>query len=769
MTVIIADRRLTNVKVDSQRGRIQANIRDSHQYFQDNAKRFNFFRHFVFKSSMSSTEVALNQELNRPQIEFNIMEAKLSRLLGEFSKQEPNLKVSQSDAALSPVDPALINVIDGYCRSIFFESNRDNMEYEIYRDIITGGYSVFKVYTEYSHEMSFDQNIVIKRCFDPTLTGFDKMAVDSHKGDGMFCFECFPRNREEFETEYGKEATEKMKFQSKKGMTDKESLDFNWSYSNEDKDIVMIVDYWEKKKTKVKIVKVRMLSGRDDGSFEDQVMTMKEYKDMISDWAFLAPPPEIVGEPRETETTSICRYRLCEDSILEYAETDYKYLPLVFCDGNSLMLRGEDGTGSAQQMTRPMMYNMIGLQKLKNFIGIMIANHIENTPQSQWVVAKESIPEQYVDAWVKPQVASLLVMNAFMEDETQTPLPPPQLVRPVPLQTELFQAFMGLDSLSQTILGSYDSSLGINDNQLSGTAISNGATQSNAATTPYMVGYIRALNRAAEIIVDLIPKYIDSERSLPIRSSNGAEQRAIVNGEYSISVDYNPLDLKVKVEAGINFELQRKEAFATLMGMMEKVAPIGQFISTEEAGIEMILDNLDIKGIDALKQNIKPFMKKQQMQMQQQMEEQKQQMQMQQQQAQMQTKILEQQAMAPAMQAQQRMKENEIKELQGSAKLTIEEYEALTRRIDVMRKAKYDDGKIALDSAKAESEDIKTALDVVQSSINEERGIEKDIRDFHHKVGLESVKGMHKTISAPIKSSTVVISENKKGEASENI
>ena len=258
MTVIIADRRMTDAKVDSNRGRIQANIKDSHQYFQENAKRFNFFRHFVFKSSQSSTDVALNQELQRPQIEFNIMEAFMSRLLGEFAKQEPNIKVSQSDSALQPVDPMLIKVLDGFCRSIFFESNRDNMEYELYRDIISGGYSVFKVYTEYANEMSFDQNIIIKRCFDPTLTGFDKMATASHKGDGMFCYECFPRNKEEFEAEYGKDSTSKMKFQSKNGMTDNEKLDFNWSYANEDKDIVMVVDYWEKKKSKLKIVKIRV-------------------------------------------------------------------------------------------------------------------------------------------------------------------------------------------------------------------------------------------------------------------------------------------------------------------------------------------------------------------------------------------------------------------------------------------------------------------------------------------------------------------------------
>jgi hypothetical protein len=45
------------------------------------------------------------------------------------------------------------------------------------------------------------QAIKIERC-EPTLTGFDKLARFSHKGDGRFCFQLFPKDKEEFLEEY---------------------------------------------------------------------------------------------------------------------------------------------------------------------------------------------------------------------------------------------------------------------------------------------------------------------------------------------------------------------------------------------------------------------------------------------------------------------------------------------------------------------------------------------------------------------------------------
>jgi hypothetical protein len=233
-TTIIADRRISGRKIDDQLQRIKANVKDSHDYFKENYKRFHWFKNFTFNTSLSSADTALNQELNRPQIEFNLMEAKINRLLGEFAKQEPGITVSNNDLSLQPGDPMLIQTLEGFFRNLFYESNRDNMSVYVYEDMMSGGFSAIKVYTDYVNEMRFEQNIFMKRPFDPTLCGWDKMATESHKGDGMFCFELYPVSKEEFEKEFGTDYTKKMKF-----VRSADAYEFNWSYVNDQQPIVM--------------------------------------------------------------------------------------------------------------------------------------------------------------------------------------------------------------------------------------------------------------------------------------------------------------------------------------------------------------------------------------------------------------------------------------------------------------------------------------------------------------------------------------------------
>lgn len=736
MTIIIADRRVSKSSINDQRSRIKSNIADFHRYFKDNYRRYHLWRNIVFNTSVSLQEIEINKTLGRPNIEFNIIEAYVSRQLGEFLKSEPNFKVGESDSCLESVNPQLINVVEHHTRAIILDAERENMLYELYRDILGGGFAALEMYTEYQNEMSTDQDIRMKRCSDPTLVGFDKMATQPHKGDGMYCYRQFPKNKKEFEDEYGTKYTKGMRFNS----SNKDD-DFCWSYKGTNDDVVVLVDYWEKKISTQKIIKIREVDPHNPYSPPtDRVVTTKEYEDIVENWEHLIPPPAPIGKERETEVITICRHRLVKDHTLEYAETDYKYLPLIFCDGNSVMLRGADGKGPFTQMTRPMPYNMLGIQKMKNFLGVMIGNHIENTPQSQWLIEENAIPSQkaFQQAWTKPQMASTLVHKSYSVDEPDKQLPTPQQVQARPLPPGMLEMFNNLDSLAQTIVGTYDSALGINDNQLSGTAIANGSVQSNAATSHLKVGLISALNRAGEFIVDAIPKYYTQERNIMLRDSTGKQSMQRVNGSSPIRMDYDPLSLKVKVEAGINFELQRTQALAALQGLMTTVPAIAQFITTQEAGIEMLLDNYEIRGIDALKEEIKPFVKQMQQQQAQAQQAQQQQIQMQQQahQQQMQTQqqlaqtkegLLQMQAQKQATDAQYRMAEQQIKQMeakirqyQAQTQAQIGEYNAETGRLNVMRQAHEGALDADLQQAKVQSENIRTAFDISQAAIKRE-------------------------------------------------
>ena len=171
--------------------------------------------------------------------------------------------------------------------------------------------------------------------------------------------------------------------------------------------------------------------------------------------------------------------------------------------------------------------------------------------------------------------------------------------------------------LQVPIARSYDASLGINNNQLSGVAIVEGATLSNAAAMPYVVSFLQSLNQVAQIIVDLIPKYYITPRTLPVTLPDGKRNYALINQQGGITLKYRSEQLEVCVSAGVNFAIQKSRALQQIIALMQASPLFAQFINTE--GLPILLDNLEIRGIDQLKSQTETFVQQIKAQQQQQM------------------------------------------------------------------------------------------------------------------------------------------------------
>lgn len=561
--------------------RIKKVVRNAHDYFNHNYDCYNEFRKFVFESSLTNDEITLLQTMGRPQLEFNVLEAYLSRLLGEFSKQEPDIEVNSYDEQNS--DPITIKVVQQHLKHVFMDQDNEHLRYEVYKDLLSGGFSVVKVYTEYEHSMSMNQVIKFTKC-EPTLSGFDKIARMSHKGDGNFCFELFPRDKDEFLEENPEASLNAIGFR-------RDFAGFNWSYQNDNSKIIIVCDYYEKQRKAETIVQVR------DG----RVMTSSAYRKMVDEWNELTVPPSTVGKPRKTTLDKIIRYRIVENQVLEYEETDYSMLPLVFIDGNSIIIKTPTN-GNIRQVTRPYVYHAKGAQRLKNYAGISLANEIENTVQHKFMVAKEALPKEkeFMDAYTDVQKESVLVYNSVHESDPDKPINNPiREVQRVPAPPEIAQAFTGADSLIQNVLGSYDASLGINNNQLSGIAIIEGASQSNATAMPYIVGCLQGFQRLAQIYVDLMPKYMITPRTIPIVDEDGQRHYVKINQEEGMPMDFDTNVLNVAIKAGASFQVQKSRTIMMIKEIMGMSPLFAQFMA--EKGLNFILDNMDGKGIEELK------------------------------------------------------------------------------------------------------------------------------------------------------------------------
>lgn len=667
--------------------RLKKGVKNFSTYFEPNFKRFNYFRKFVFDSSLGDDDKMVLEALKKPQIEFNIGEAYISRLRGEFSKQEPSVTVTAEDGR--SVSSELLATVKAHLRHIIFDANKNSCEYQVYTDILSGGFSAIKIWTEYAHPMSFEQVIKFDRVYDPTLVGFDPLARAPHKGDGRYCFELFPKSREEFEEEYPNIDLSGIDFT-------RHVEGFNWSYSNNQEDILLLCDYYEKKKKRKKIVKL----------VNDYVMTMEDYQMFVQAWeesGIIEQVPAIKGKPRWTDIETIVRYRFIENRVLEYVETNYPALPIIFVDGNSIVIRQGTQQGAFIQMTRPYIYHLKGLQQLKNFAGQTLANELENLVQHKFKVAKESLPDEqpYLDAYTNIQIANTLIYKAFKDNDPKQPVPPPMEIQRVPPPSEVISTFTLVDQMAQSILGSYDASLGINDNQLSGTAIVEGATQSNAAAMPYIVGFLQALSQVARIIVELIPKYYVTPRTIPVVNEDGSKDYKKINQPGGVFLNYDENSLSVKVEAGVNFAVQKARCQQQIIATSQAMPIFGQFMNAK--GLKVLVNNLEIEGQEELRELANEFMEEMKQQQQQQMEMQKEASQNNP--AMMKAKNDQ---MKMQLDAQQDQAENQIK----AAQVAVSKQEADTNFMKVLADVNMAKAQMMVAQEKAHAEETRAAVDL---------------------------------------------------------
>lgn len=565
-------------------------IEDSHSFFSSNYKRYQEFTKFACKTTLTADDIAALKEMGMPEIEFNKCEAYISRLCGEFSKMQPGFVVRPQET-VEHVDPALIKTLEGHFRAMLTDANNEGFSYDIYTDMLRGGFSVGEVYTDYVSPMSFDQKIYFERAYDPTLCGFDPLARMSHKGDGQYCFQLFPKTVDEAVAMYGSDV--------KKGLKVSRSIDgFSWSYKANKQDILLICDFYKKEYKKEKIIKLS--NGR--------VVTESDYQKLMENWELygaIEQAPQPTTKPRATNICFIRRYRISGGCIIDVTDTNYTMLPLVFFDGNSAIVKDSDNS-TIEQVCRPYIYNIKDAQRLTNYAGQSLANELENTIEHKFVAAIESIPEDYMDAYINVQKPSTLLYNAFLDGDSSVALPPPREIARTQIPPEISRTFEMSDKLMQSILGSYDAALGINNKELSGVAIMQGAMHSNAASMPYTVGFIKGLNRVSQITLDLIPKYYVTPRSIPVVSPDNKRSYEVINKKNTPSVNYDIYSLGVQVESGVNFEVQKQISLETIIQLMQASESFKAFMN--EKGLSVLLDNIDIRGIDALREMAGEYM-----------------------------------------------------------------------------------------------------------------------------------------------------------------
>lgn len=613
---------------------IKKDIETSYKYSEKNFQTFREYFHMTFKSALTQADKDNLELIGKPPIEATVLEAFISRLRGEFSNQRPSMNVQTAEGFLGVVDDSrlqLMKVAQAHIDEVFRSADAQGFSDKVYKDSAAGGFSAAKVGTEYVNEKSFLQKIVLKKVANPCMCGFDPLAEEPHKGDGRYVFELYPMTQEEFAAEFGEEKAKTFNFT-------RAVESFNWTYTNQDIKVVLVAEYF------VKVVKNAYLFRIAENTLGWPLSLLEsEYNKLVKNHEGIEQVPEIL-EKRKTTITRIDRYRVCQNEKLDHIQTFYPMLPIIFCDGDSASIQEEAG-GQMRQFTKPYTYHAKGAQRLMNFAMQTIGQELEDMPRNTYMIPVGAIPKAYIKAWQYPQIAGTLPYNQVDPEDPNLRYDPPQVVQRIPTPPLVQDTYINSQNIIQQVLGSYDAILGINGNDISGKAIEKGALQSNAAAMPYYMNYIIFMQRCAELILHLMPLIYTTPRTIPIRLPSGKRDYQVINAPYpkvdkqkemlqkaqemgmgginsqieeegqedaeseemedAIMFNYDPHDLNIVVEPGVNTHVQKQVSFELLTKAMEVSPTLAEFFNRQ--GLPVILESLDLPGIEALKSMVEQF------------------------------------------------------------------------------------------------------------------------------------------------------------------
>ena len=591
---------------------------------RENNDYYNDMRNFLYVNTLSDDLVSFYKDKLTGGLSFNIMEAFVSRMKGEFSRQTPTISITQS--LQGKATPQQLEFCEDYIRWVFDSASMKGWSDETYDRMLSGGKAVWKIKTSYEDELSFFQNIQIENVYSPTLCGFDDAAKGLHKEDGRYCYEMYLVKVDDLENFNIDVNPSELNFQ------DYNANAFQWCFINEDQKYVVVCDMYTKAKRKIKIVQLPDGSSMDEDTYKEMA-TDENWHDPIKNPKHFYKDIPTVSDTREGYKTIIYRTRFIKDKIISFEETDYTYFPLIYIDGNSVKI-GKSGSSEMKEKIRAYHHQAQGAQKLKDLAGNKLYESVDKLSSLRFMVSIESLPKdrpELLEAYYEDKVpTNAIVYNDYDPTRPTVKLTPPTVIPPMELPQSVITAFTAPDNLIQLILGSYDSALGINNNQLSGIAIQEGATQSNATAMPYINKYILALNHAATVILDLMPKYLKQNRRIDTLNKDGKKNTVIVNNPAdanSVSTNFDPRRMKAIIRSEVNFEVQNARTVQILKDTAATSPQFASFLFSQQ-GLPFYFDCLDIKDKNKLMEAMQQFFAQMQQQQAQQAQQQQQAMMM---------------------------------------------------------------------------------------------------------------------------------------------
>lgn len=549
-------------------------------YFSENITRGKDDMNFVLRDQWSAVERSEFSRLFKPAMQFNKLYDVTKKVVGEQRKNKPDLLVRSLTGKATQKQ---IDLRADLVRTISYQSQNDLVYQTAFRQALMMGYGAFEICLDYESSKSFNQVIRYDVIPDVTRTSFDPTAMKPHKGDGNFCARQFLYTKEEFYATFPW-------VQNPVSYADPRSLlDFQW----ETRDTIVVCKYSRKEWFPIKIYLLSDGSTVTESEWNDmqeQIKVLKNVaegakvvKDMI-----LKDIPTIAGE-RNSKDYKIRQYMMTQNQIIEYTDWPSKYLPLIFVDGDSNFING-------QQYTRSFIHEAKDAQKFVNYVGSEVAAEIKNRRREQWIGTPDNIlgNEQM---WRNPELQNGILIAKPDPKTSQMP----QKMSPWELsQSLLLQYQRGCQDIRE-ILG-FSETEALQGRDMSGKARRERKLEGSMSAYVFFDNLNQSIEQGGRVVLDLLPTISgENERHMVVSKADGRTDSVILNQKMSDGSIENTLeggDYDVEIDTGPSFAVQKEVSLEMLQGIIQAAPQVFPLIG------DIYASNLDVQFMPQLKERL---------------------------------------------------------------------------------------------------------------------------------------------------------------------
>lgn len=479
---------------------------------------------------------------NRPCYEFNKLRVTCKRIINDMRANRPQGKVR----AVEGGDKGTADIIEGLARNIWNMSDGDTISDYAAEYQVSAGYGAWRIVTDYSSDMAFDQDILIKEIQNPFCLFSDPSSKDMLKRDASDWI---------LTEKITKGAYEKLA--KGKEVVEWESHEFDDDEEWQDNEEVRVAEYWYKEPTTKEIWQL------EDGKVVDA--ESDEAQSILTD------APELIKKRRTIQTDKIMMILASGDSILEgpteWAGTMFPFIPVY---GEYMVIDGVVRWYGAGQWGKD-------AQRSYNVSRTAITETIAQHPQSKyWVTAEQA--KGHTEKWAEAHQKNFPFL--LYNPDPKSPGAPTRM-GPADIPTALIQESQLASEEINMVTGIYSNDVGAPNAANSGRQELVRNQQGQVATFNFQDNMAKGMKRTWELMLDLIPRVYDTERELRIIGTDGAEDYAKVNtfapnGEKINDLSSGRYDTTITV--GPSFSTQRQEAAEIYQQLLQGNPQVFPFI-----------------------------------------------------------------------------------------------------------------------------------------------------------------------------------------------